>query len=294
MKFTAAEKYKIQKNKAAPSCSIKPLSKVLTKIFKLFFRQVQTYNEKSFFYSSVKTFWVIQNITEVIDCINKLNKRGSFRSMSTFDFSTLYTKIPHNELKKVMSEICDFCFQGGGNDLLSISSSGARWVTKKDKASLKFTRELFTEGLSYLMDNCFFTFGELIFRQVIGIPMGSDPAPFMANLFLYHFESKWVKNLKKENLQKARRFSNTFRFIDDLLTINDNNLFKENFKDIYPPELQLNLESTGDHITFLDIDLKNVEGRLDIKLFDERDSFSFEIVRPILLQIEIDRCSNID
>ena len=134
--------------------------------------------------------------------------------MSTFDFSTLYTKIPHNELKKVMNEICDFCFQGGGNDLLSISSSGARWVTKKDKASLKFTRELFKEGLSYLMDNCFFTFGELIFRQVIGIPMGSDPAPFMANLFLYHFESKWVKNLKKENLQKARRFSNTFRFID--------------------------------------------------------------------------------
>jgi len=178
-----------------------------------------------------------------------------------------------------MNEICDFCFQGGGNDLRSVSSSGARWVTKKDKASLKFTRELFKEGLSYLMDNCFFTFGELIFRQVIGIPMGSDPAPFMANLFLYHFESKWVKNLKKENLQKARRFSNTFRFIDDLLTINDNNLFKENFKDIYPPELQLNLESTGDHITFLDMDLKNVEGRLDIKLFDKRDSFSFEIVR---------------
>ena len=109
--------------------------------------------------------------------------------------------------------------------------------------------------------------------------MGSDPAPFMANLFLYHFESKWIKNLKKENLQKARRFSNTFHFIDDLLTINDNNLFQENFEAIYPPELKLNLESSGVRVTFLDIDLSNVNGRLDVKLFDKRDSFSFDIVR---------------
>ena len=129
------------------------------------------------------------------------------------------------------------------------------------------------------MGNCFFTCGEHIFRQVIGIPMGSDPAPFMANLFLYHFESKWIKNLKKENIQKARRFSNTFRFIDDLLTSNDNNLSLENFESIYPPELKLNLESSGDRITFLDIDLKNINGHLDIKLFDKRDSFSFDIVR---------------
>ena len=63
--------------------------------------------------------------------------------------------------------------------------------------------------------------------------MGLDMALFMANLFLYHFEANWIKSLKKENLQKARRFSNTFRFIDDLLTINDNNLFLENFESIY-------------------------------------------------------------
>ena len=29
--------------------------------------------------------------------------------------------------------------------------------------------------------------------QVIGIPMGSDPAPFLANLFLAHKEADWVK-----------------------------------------------------------------------------------------------------
>ena len=65
---------------------------------------------------------------------------------------------------------------------------------------------------------CYFTYGKKIFRQVVGIPMGSDPSPFMANT-----ESRCVK----KNLQKARKFSHTFRFIDDLLTINDGGQFLE-------------------------------------------------------------------
>ena len=84
-----------------------------------------------------------------------MNKRASFRSMATFDFSTLYTKIPHESLLQVMNSICDFCFQGGANDLLSLSSSDARWVKHDSKAGLVFTKDLFKEALSYLMDNCF-------------------------------------------------------------------------------------------------------------------------------------------
>ena len=119
----------------------------------------------------------------------------------------------------------------------------------------------------------------LLFRQVIGIPMGSDPAPFMANLFLYFYENKWVRTLKKTDLNKARKFRYTFRFIDDLITINDNGLFEEYHKEIYPEELQLNLEGSGDRLSFLDLDLTKNNGQLDVKLFDKRDSFPFSIVR---------------
>ena len=202
--------------------------------------------------------------------------------MSTFDFSTLYTKIPHKKLLDVMGEITDFCFQGGSHNLLSVSKSRASWVAKSNRAGVRFSKPLFKEALEYLMNNCNFTFGNKIFRQVIGIPMGSDPAPFMANLFLYHYESQWVKGLKKQDLQKARRFSNTFRFIDDLLTINDDNLFMENYNNIYPPELQLNLESTGERINFLDLCLTNESGHIDSKLYDKRDNFPFSIVRLLL------------
>ena len=267
---------------AAPDCSIKPLSKAITKIFRLFYRQVETYNAKSLFYSQVKTFWVIQNNEHVIKSIEKLNKRNSVRSMSTFDFSTLYTKIPHEKLIQVMNSITDFCFQGGSHDLISFtlsSKSHARWVPNKSKASIKYDITLVKEALEYLMNNCFFCFGNKVFRQVIGIPMGSDPAPFMANLFLYHYESTWIKKLKKNDLQMARRFSNTFRFIDDLLTINDDNLFSENFKDIYPEELTLNLESSGSSVNFLDLNLRNSNGHVDVKLYDKRNNFPFSIVR---------------
>ena len=202
--------------------------------------------------------------------------------MSTFDFSTLYTKIPHQKLIEVMNDITDFCFQGGSHELISFSLSSksyARWVPNNSKAEIKFSKPMVKEALEYLMNNCFFTFGNKIFRQVIGIPMGSDPAPFMANLFLYHYESLWIKNLKKNDLQKARRFSNTFRFIDDLLTINDDNLFSDNFRGIYPEELQLNLESSGDSVNFLDLNLTNTDGQVDVKLYDKRNSFPFSIVR---------------
>lgn len=257
---------------AAPDCSIKPLSKAITKIFKLFYRQIETYNAKSYFFSHVKSFWVIQSNEKVIDSIKRLNKRKSFKTMSTFDFSTLYTKIPHEKLLEVMNELVDFCFRGGSHEQLSVSSYYARWV-KNIRCGLSFTKTKFKEALNYLMGDCYFTFGNKIFRQVIGIPMGSDPAPFMANLFLYYCENKWIRNLKKENIQKSRRFSNTYRFIDDLITINDDNLFLENDKDIYPPELVLNLESSGDNVSFLDLDLTNFNGQLNVKLFDKREKF---------------------
>ena len=69
--------------------------------------------------------------------------------------------------------------------------------------------------------------------------MGSDPAPFFANLFLFYFEMKWMDKLKKENFVATRKYSNTFRFIDDLITINNAEHFEKNIKNIYPPELEL-------------------------------------------------------
>ena len=39
--------------------------------------------------------------------------------------------------------------------------------------------------ISWLIDNTYVKIGDKVFRQVIGIPMGTDCAPFLANLFLF-------------------------------------------------------------------------------------------------------------
>ena len=49
--------------------------------------------------------WVLQNVDPVIEILKKINKRKNAKSISTFDFSTLYTKIPHKDLIDKLSKM---------------------------------------------------------------------------------------------------------------------------------------------------------------------------------------------
>ena len=53
---------------------------------------------------------------------------------------------------------------------------------------------------------------------------------------------------------KVRHFNATKRFIDDLGTLNDGGAFNDIYKDIYPPELQVKVEHSSTHATFLNLD----------------------------------------
>ena len=57
--------------------------------------------------------------------------------------------------------------------------------------------------LEYLIDNIFVEFGGRIFQQTIDIPMGTNCAPLLADLFLYSYEAEFVQSLSK----KARNTS---------------------------------------------------------------------------------------
>ena len=86
--------------------------------------------------------------------------------------------------------------------------------------------------------------------------MGSPPALFMANLFLFTYEFKWVLDTNNSNLQKARIFANTFRLKYDLFAANDNSEFEKSSKEIYPPELVLKKENIAYlRASFLDLEI---------------------------------------
>ena len=67
--------------------------------------------------------------------------------------------------------------------------------------------------LAFLIDNIYIRVGKEIFRQQVGIPMGTDCAPFLANLFLFYFEYNYMKDLIKSNIHLAKQFSYTTRYI---------------------------------------------------------------------------------
>jgi hypothetical protein len=52
--------------------------------------------------------------------------------------------------------------------------------------------------LEFLIDNIFVSFGGTLFQQVVGIPMGTNCAPLLADLFIYSYESEFLQKLVKE------------------------------------------------------------------------------------------------
>ena len=48
--------------------------------------------------------------------------------------------------------------------------------------------------VEYLIDNIYIVVGNRAFQQHIGIPMGTDCAPLLANLYLFYYEYNYMKN----------------------------------------------------------------------------------------------------
>ena len=60
------------------------------------------------------------------------------------------------------------------------------------------------------MDNIYVRFGGQLFRQMVGIPMGTNCAPLLADMFLYSYENEFLDKVIKEGNRKLARKSNHF------------------------------------------------------------------------------------
>jgi hypothetical protein len=56
--------------------------------------------------------------------------------------------------------------------------------------------------LGFLVDNIYVVFGDQVFQQSVGIPMGINCAPLLADLFLYSYEAEFVQKLLQNNNKK--------------------------------------------------------------------------------------------
>ncbi len=148
-----------------------------------------------------------------------------------------------------------------------------------------WTRERLKNLLRYVINNTFIDQGGALFRQTVGIPMGTNAVPLIANLYLYFYESRFVDDLRDDVSKNGFRYA--FRFIDDLLVVNSTNI-TECTRRMYPPSLTLTQTTCEDsdipfpHAHFLGIDIVATDVGRDLfrmNIFDKRDQFPFIVNR---------------
>ena len=102
------------------------------------------------------------------------------------------------------------------------------------------------DALQYLLDNIYIRFGNKLYRQTVGIPMGTKCAPLVANLFLFCYERDFMISLSDDNQADIiEAFNSTSRYLDDLLNIG-NPYYRGMVNQMYPPELQLKKANISD------------------------------------------------
>ena len=73
------------------------------------------------------------------------------------------------------------------------------------------------EALAFLLDNIFIRFGTKLYRQVVEIPMGTNFAPLVADLFLFCYERDFMMSLSNDKQAGViDAFNTTSRYLDDI------------------------------------------------------------------------------
>ena len=115
--------------------------------------------------------------------------------------------------------------------------------------------------------------------QVVEIPMGTNCARVVADLFLFCYARDFIMSLPGDDQADIiDTFNTTSRYLDDILNI-DNVYFDNMVSQIYPSQFQLNKNNTSDtESAFLDMHLSISNDNVSTKIYDKRDDFDFEIV----------------
>ena len=169
--------------------------------------------------------WILKNSKELLEHLQSPNF-NHITNIKSFDFSTLYTTIPHQKLKSRLATIIRNSFiHKNGNcryKFLVLGREGPYFVKEHSDSKNKYTEDDIINMLEFLVDNIFVVFGGKVFQQIVGIPMGTNCAPLLADIFLYSYEAEFIQSLLSTGKKKiASQFNFTYRYIDDVFSINN-------------------------------------------------------------------------
>ena len=153
------------------------------------------YCGKTYEREGINYYWSIKTPTEIL---NKLKTKGFQAStISTYDFSTLYTTLPHNLIRNQLVDLIENTFRREEALYLACNEEHAFFASEEYKRYDLWSCQKVTDALIYLLDNIYIRFGSKLYRQNVGIPMGTNCAPLVADLFLFCYERDFMKSITK-------------------------------------------------------------------------------------------------
>jgi hypothetical protein len=227
--------------------------------------------------------WILKNSKELLE---NLKSRGFSKvdSIEACGFSTLYATVPHNKLKSRLFQIMDGCFLNGSGTrrcrFLVVGKQDTYFVRHRSGGPCGCSEADIGGVLGFLVDSVCVVFGDRVFRRSVGVPVGADCAPLLADLFLCSYGAGFVRRLLQDNNRRlAVSFSHTFGYVGGVLSVGGRS-FRNYVHLVCPDGLEVGDTTESDRsASYLDVLLDvDSNGRLTTSLYDKRDDFDFAIV----------------
>jgi hypothetical protein len=174
---------------------------------------------------------------------------------------SLYRTIPHTLQKFRIKELTQRCFSKRNGEQMYqyfvIGRNKSCFVQSYSKFNNTYKQDEIIQMLDFLVDNIFVKYHGLVFQQAMGISMGANCEPLLADLFLHVHEAIFRQGLLKNDDKKfAQIFNSIICYIDDVPSLN-NIRFGDYLHRIYPNELEVHdTIDTQKYVSYIDLHLK--------------------------------------
>jgi hypothetical protein len=275
---------------------------------------------KNFLQVDTSTFWIVDSIIDTT-----LNLPNVMHDIFVADICRCYETIPlqgQDNILTAITFIIGLAYRQAATAhpkaltymWVRIGSDGipasAKWATHQPRYGswVQLPQKRLINLHAWLLNNCFLTLGDRVWKQCTGIPMGFSCSPIWCNLYLASYEIQFIQRLARlGRMDLLSKFKYAYRYIDDLCFINAQNprdflspsqpRTQDNPYWIYPLNvLEIKEETTsfsqetpdkGIHAHFMNVELQVNEANpllFSFRKFDKRRCLPFAYTQYIKFQ----------
>lgn len=250
-----------------PMCSTTRISKTICEQLNMIISLLLHKDEQHFKLHKYKRCFIVRKPKEVFQMIK--DRQEIFKRLvpTTFDFTTLYTKLPHDHILTNMRKAIVEAIEYKNRMYARLGNGYGR--LRSVQVLMEWIEHLVTN--TYIANN-----PKEVYHQKIGIPMGTNCAPEIANLVLYVWEAEYMDELVRGGkLKEAQKHIYTKRYIDDIICFSVDPIPMTKYQN-----LEYSQQTCEDgSVTYLGAKFFHKDGKFHIEVFDKTTEWKFKVLK---------------